>query len=178
MTTALRWIETTGGPHLLIAEELLAYWRGIDGWRNHRDPTDRSDYSRACRITTWLGPIACHDGTALVLSGDVGPIAWTPNPSESGGYLLQWLGVDDESLIEAILQSDETANLLNMPDAEELNFTTGSSGKLRLIDASEAGNNLRDATEVLALRPGNYRIRAAYVNKPNVMIVVRQISSI
>ena len=92
--------------------------------------------------------------------------------------MLQWLGVDDESLIEAILQSDETANLLNMPDAEELNFTTGSSGKLRLIDASEAGNNLRDATEVLALRPGNYRIRAAYVNKPNVMIVVRQISSI
>jgi hypothetical protein len=37
------WIDTTGGPQLILAEELLPHWRGIDGWKDHRDPSDKSD---------------------------------------------------------------------------------------------------------------------------------------
>ncbi|RZN32631.1 hypothetical protein CWO90_12950 [Bradyrhizobium sp. Leo121] len=71
ITITRTWTATTGGPHLLIADEQLRYWRGIEGWRDHRDPADQSDYARACRVTTWLGLIACHHGSAVVLSGPI-----------------------------------------------------------------------------------------------------------
>jgi hypothetical protein len=70
MSRAHRWIETYGGPHLLLAEELRFCWRGIEGWDDHNDPKDLSDYARACRVKTWLGTLPCNGGTALVLSGD------------------------------------------------------------------------------------------------------------
>jgi Immunity protein 21 len=97
--TRHHWISTTGGPHLLLPEELLPYWRGIDGWNDHRDPSDKSDYARACRVNSWLGLIPCHTGQALVLSGDVGMIAWIPNAHQEGGMLVQWIAVDDEANI-------------------------------------------------------------------------------
>jgi Immunity protein 21 len=176
MKTAHRWIATAGGPHLLIAEEVLASWRGIEGWHNHQDPTDHSDYARACRITTWLGRIACGDGMAVVLAGDFGDIAWMPTLIGEAGFLVQWLGVDDERLIEPLVRSDDVQQMLASPDTEKLEFLTGPSGPLRLIDAAELGNDLRGDSQVLALKPGNYRMRAGYVTSPGVTIVVREIS--
>jgi Immunity protein 21 len=178
MKTAHRWITTAGGPHLLIAEEVLADWRGIQGWHNHQDPTDHSDYARACRVTTWLGSLACGNRTAVVLAGDVGDIAWLPTLIGEAGFLVQWLGVDDESLIEPLVRSDSVQKMLASPDTEKLDFQTGPSGALRLMDAAEIGIDLRGDSQVLALKPGNYRMRAGYVTSPGVLIVVREISRI
>ena len=113
-----------------------------------------------------------------MLSGDDGPIAWSPNSVGEGCYFIQWIGVDDEAPIEIALRGEETTQLLNMPNAEELQFRLGMSGQMRLLDSSEFGDNLRNDTEVPTLRPGSYRMRAAYLNSPKLMIVVRQISSI
>lgn len=178
MKTAHRWIATAGGPHLLIAEELLARWQGVEGWHDHKDPKDHSDYARACRITTWLGTIACGDGTAVVLAGDFGDIAWMPTLIGEAGFLVQWLGVDDESLIEPLVRSDDVQNMLASPDSEELEFLTGPSGALRLMDAAKLGIDLRGDSQVLALKPGKYRMRAGYFTAPGIMIVVREISRI
>jgi hypothetical protein len=175
MIRAHRWIGTTGGPHLLIAEELLAYWRGIEGWHDHGDPKDQSDYARACRITTWLGAISCHGGTAVVLSGDVGDIAWMPTQCGEGGFLVQWLAVDDESLIEPTLRSKDMPKIFSSSKAETLEFHSGPSGAMRLFDASELGCNLRDDSQVLALKPGKYRMRAGCFDSPRVLIIVREI---
>jgi hypothetical protein len=173
-----RWIETTGGPHLLIAEELLHYWRGTKGWHDHRDPNDQSDYARACRITTWLGQVQCNAGTALVLSGDVGDMAWMPNPLHEGGFLVQRLGVDDEKLIEPTLNNPALANLLEAPDAEAIEFHTGPSGAMRLFDSAEPGDELRGDSQVLTLKPGSHRMRAGIFRSAGIMIVVREISRI
>ena len=64
----------------------MPHWRGIEGWFDHQNPADQSDYARACRVEDWIGNILCHTGSAFVMSGDVGPIAWlqsTSNPGES-----------------------------------------------------------------------------------------------
>jgi hypothetical protein len=47
----LRWIDTLGGPHLLLAQELLSSWGGDDGCG---DPADLST-----RMIT-LGPVGCR----------------------------------------------------------------------------------------------------------------------
>src|SRR3569833_1793256 len=107
MTRTYTWTTTTGGPHLLIADEQLPYWRGIENWRNTEDPTDQSDYARACRVRTWLGSIACHQSSTVVLSGEDGDIAWCASAQRDKGFLVQWIGVDDERLIEPALQSPQ-----------------------------------------------------------------------
>jgi len=172
------WIATTGGPHLLIADEQLPHWRGIEGWRDHRDPADQSDYARACRVPTWLGSVACHHGSAVVLSGDAGDIAWYSNGQGNGGFLVQWLGVDDERLIEPALHTPQLRDILESSDAERLEFETGSSGAMWLIDASDRGCDLRGNHQSLALRPGRYLEKAAYYRPDRLSIVVREICMI
>ncbi|WP_076859700.1 Imm21 family immunity protein [Bradyrhizobium mercantei] len=172
------WIATTGGPHLLIADEQLSHWQGIDGWRDHRDPADQSDYARACRVTTWLGSVACHKGRAVVLSGDAGDMAWYSNGQGDGGSLVQWLGVDDERLIEPALHTAQLRDLLASSDAERLEFETGASGAMWLTDASERGSDLRGNHQALALRPGSYLAKAAYHCSAGLSIVVREIRRI
>jgi hypothetical protein len=178
MTNARRWIDTTGGPHVLLAEELLSHWRGIEGAFDHRDPHDLSDYARACRVTSWLGTITCGTGIAVVLSGDAGPIAWMPNAAGHSGFLVQWIGVDDEQQIESALQSEELASLLVSPDAETIEFHVGAPGRMRLFDSAESGDDMKGDSLELHLSPGCYRMRAAYYASPELMIVVRDISSI
>jgi hypothetical protein len=169
------WIETTGGPHLLIADEQLRHWRGIEGWRDHRDPSDTSDYARACRVMTWLGLIPCHQGSAIVLSGDDGDIAWYADGQGDGGFLVQWIGADDEGLIEPALHTPKLRDDLASSGAEQLGFETGASGAMWLIDASDRGDDLRSERLAVALRPGRYLARAACYRSSGLEIVVREI---
>ena len=161
---------------MLLPEELLDFWRGIERCRDPNDPSDTSDYARACRVRTWLGVIPCHTGKALVLSGDVGPVAWIADVHNGGGFLVQWIGVDDEASIRAVLSGAEIANVLADPRAEEVEFSTGASGVLRLFDSVEFGSKLRGDCEMLRLVPGSYRVRAGYFESNSLMIVIRQIT--
>lgn len=165
MTQNHRWIETAGGPHLLVAEELLPYWRGTEGWHDHTNPKDQSDYARACKINSWLGTISCHDGTAVVLSGEAGPIAWMPAADNESGRLVQWIGVDDEKQIDIALGSEELKRLLGDPDVENIEFQTGHSGVMRLFDSVYSGLELRGDSQLLALRRGGYRIAPHISNR-------------
>ena len=172
--TRYNWIDTTGGPHLVLAEELLPYWRGIDGWKDHRDPSDQSDYARASRVESWLGLIPCHTGQALVLSGDSGKVAWIPDAQ--GGTLVQPIFADDETRISDALGSPALAPVLEGPTAEHVVFSTSSSGVLRLFNSSERGDKLQDASDVMHLAPGNYRVRAGCFETKSLAIVVRRFS--
>lgn len=176
MTRTLKRVATTGGPHVLIPEERLGRWRGVEGWWDNSDPTDLSDYARACRITDWLGSIPNNDGSVVVLSGEAGDIAWYPCAGSEEGFLVQWIGIDDEKLIEPALRSQEVQNILQGPSAEQLEFGTGPSGAMWLIDASDRGDRLQDGYEILALRPGRYRARAGYYADDRMTMVVRHIS--
>jgi hypothetical protein len=178
MVRTQNWIATTGGPHLLIADEQLSYWRGIEGWRDHGDPADQSDYARACRVTTWLGSIACHQGNAVVLSGEAGDIAWYANDRGDGGFLVQWLGVDDERLIAPALHAPQLRDILQSSDAERLEFETGASGTMWLMDAADQGSDLRGHHQSLAIRPGSYLAKAAHYRSAGLSIVVREICRI
>lgn len=176
MVRMRNWITTTGGPHLLIADEQLPHWRGVEGWRNHRDPADQSDYARACRVTTWLGSISCHQGNALVLCGDAGDIAWYANDRGDGGFLVQRIGIDDERLIEPALLTPELRCVLESPEAERLEFETGASGLMWLMDASD--RDLRDNHQAVALPSGRYLAKAAYYCSAGLSIVVREVRPI
>lgn len=177
MSDPMRWISTLGGAHILLAEELLSSWRGIVGWRDHRDPLDQSDYARACRAAeSWLGVIRCGDGQALILGGEFGQIAWLPILERAGGILVQWVYADHEKeLLDGALGS-LVADALNGSVVEKADLWTGSSGLLRLFDSAECGDDIRGDNQILALEPGRYRVRAAYVETARFAMVVREIA--
>ena len=99
-----------------------------------------------------------------------------PISLHGGGFLVQWIGIDDERAIEPALRGGHIANLLNGPGAEALDFATGPTGVMRLFDSADVGDDLRNDSEVLRLRPGKHRMRAAYFESPGIMMVVREIS--
>ncbi len=178
MVDSIIWTETLGGPHLLVAEELLGYWEGSKGWWDHRDPDDNSDYARACRVDGWLGRIPCGSGDALVLSGDVGPIAWFSGSHRQSGVLAQWIAADGESDVITAVLSGEALRALSHPDTEEIEFETGASGAMRLIDSVDSGSELMLPSQVVCLDPGAYVVRAAYFETSDLALVIRQMARI
>ena len=89
---------------------------------------------------------------------------------------MQWLAADDEANIGDVLRSRELANALESPGAEEVEFSTGASGLLRLFDSAESGDHLQSDSESVSLLPGAYRVRAGYLETSSLMIVVRKIA--
>jgi len=176
MRAGSNWVDTYGGPHLLLAEELLPYWHGAKDWRNHLDPLDDSDYARACRITGWLGVVPCGPSTALVLSGDVGRIAWFAD-AHRGGHLVQCIAANDEKDIETAIRSGEIANLLRS-STEVAEFSTGISGNMWLFDSALPGSDLESNCEVLELEPGRYRVLAEGLESKSFTVIIRHIKAI
>jgi hypothetical protein len=187
-----KWVDTLGGPHLLLPEYLLDVWRGGKCCVDPIDLADPSDYARACQIRTWIGSIPVGSGTALVFSGDVGPIAWMPSTMPNHGYFVQWVGIDDEALISPALQTAELARLFAAPDAETLEFEVLPPGNLILFDSVESGGEIRSCLRRLqtplwlraskpidyiqvALSPGRYMIRTGYFEAPGIMMAVREV---
>jgi hypothetical protein len=174
----MRWIDTLGGPHILLPKELLSSWRGTEGWQDNQDPLDRSDYARACRAgNSWLSMIPCGDGQALILGGDDGLVAWLPLAERAGGILMQWIyATDEEVMVDGAFNSLVT-EALNGPDIEKTELLTGPSGIMRLFDSAEPGDEIRGGYQDLTLEPGRYLVRAAYVEDPRKFAtVIRQIS--
>ena len=171
---ATQWCETLGGPHVLLSEESQFYWRGSEGYRDHADPNDHSDYAKACRVDGWLG-ILDRDGYAvLVFGGDVGPVASYQDSDEDLVYFVQWLGVDHEDEILAALDDPDIQTIFSDVNSEEVSFITGKSGHLTLLDAAEQGREVRGESAKLKLLPGRYTVRAGYLETETLIIVVRK----
>jgi len=93
----LFWVNTTGGPHLVVPEKHAAHWEGVAEPSHGRvvqatfryDPTGpATDYDRACDVAGWLGVVRVGRGRGVVLSGDLTTAAY----HEWGGrhFILRW----------------------------------------------------------------------------------------
>lgn len=176
MANKIRWVGTTGGPHILGPVEGLAQWRGIEGWReNRRD--DESDYARACRIKGWLGKVSKGAGPELVVfSGDVGPIAWFPHVNGESGTLVQVLTCDGgEEAIFALLEDREALNRNASASEEQLEFHTGKSGVLTVFDSTIPGDDAISKGLIMRLRPSHYEIVASSAETQHCAVVLREV---
>jgi hypothetical protein len=172
----LKWIDTTGGPHVLLPEEGLDDWKGVENWTDNSE-SDPSDYARACRNgANWLNPIRSARYDASVFGGDVGPIAWLPK-SDSSGIFVQWLGCDDDATLFNLLAQDELGAIKRLKYEDNFLLETGPSGRMVLLDASGIGLDIgEDDREIVSLLPGQYRMSAYYLETDACTIVVRTLS--
>ena len=175
--SGIAWVLSEGGPYLLVPEENLADWRGVEDWSGTLDdPADQSDYARACRVECRVGSIRCGNGSALVLSQDNGPVAWFGDDGGRGGMLIQDRQASDEATIRALVKSGEARMVLDSNAVEDLELETGPSGGLRLIDAADSGADLQAASIRIRLQPGCYRVRAGDIETDNVSLIIREVT--
>lgn len=172
----LNWIDTLGGPHLLIPAESLSSWNGDEGWFDHLFHEDDSDYARACRIQTWIGVVETGGNQALVLSGDAGAISWIPNSDSVGGLLVQWIGADNDKQILDAIENGAVLSCLSDVNAERLNYTVKGSGLMHLIDSVDDGNSLCWPYLDIEMPAGEYLIEAGYYEDSNLMLVLRRLT--
>jgi hypothetical protein len=167
----LTWIESSGGPLLLLSSEHLADWEGVDSSSNGHivqatfrwnDPSvAATDYDRACDVEDYIAVIPVANGTGLVLNQEPMPTAWWPHDDQIGGLLIRWLQGDPETDVLELL-----AHLPNLGwESGHITFTVGSSS-LYLFDAASPGNEL-DEHLTIALRAGAYRITTALYEPDN-----------
>ena len=109
----LQWVQSNGGPLLLVTEFLQPSWAGVEApdpprliqatfrFQQSGEPTD---YDRACDAGgDYLGIVSVATGQALVL-GDV-PLqtAWVPEDNGPGGWLVRWEFAESEAEVERTL---------------------------------------------------------------------------
>jgi hypothetical protein len=148
----MQWIETGGGPLILVARQHLAEWRGVA-----RRPTDdASDYDRACEVTEDVAAI-CIGDIEVIIFGDE-PFRTTWLPDEAGGLVARWVYADSEDAVAEFL----SAGNFKVLGKTGVSFTT--PGDCLLFDSAEPGDDIRGYKLEVALRPGTYAVRSALVN--------------
>lgn len=162
---SLRWIESGGGPLILLSGEYLLAWSGLEPATTPPEGADPStlpptDYERACFVLDQVGLVPVLDGQGLVLGDEPLSTAWWEvSPTE--GILVRWVyGVDDERVIDFLDHVDE-----RVPDRRwkpnGLTFSVGTL-PLYLFDTAWPGREVNQ-TEYLtcALEPGDYAVDTA-----------------
>lgn len=154
-----QWVQSNGGPLLLLARSLLPEWggslRGTTGmdaefrWRGEGPATD---YDRACDIKDYTGLIPVGSGHALVLGDEPLMTCWWPS-SKDGGLLVRWVCADSEPFLQ------------NPQGLVGIRFTTtphvlhAVEGEHRLFDSALPGTDVSPNNALLVeLEPGSYEV--------------------
>lgn len=146
----LRWIESLGGPLLLVPESVLDQWSGSEGKSaSHLFP---NDYEWACSLTDYLAPIEVGGATALVLGDEPLPTAWVSQPT--GGFFARWSYCPDDAHAAAVLQTVPKGSEL----LEEVQFGVESTA-FRLVDAAETGSSLQQENVTVSPTIGSYSVQ-------------------
>ncbi|MEV7988418.1 Imm21 family immunity protein [Micromonospora sp. NPDC085948] len=149
----LPWIESGGGPLVVVPSSALTDWQGaISG---SGDPNTWDDYDRACRIDGYAGTVAVGDAEALVLGDEPATTTYLPDRR----IFVRWIYAPSE--VDVIRLVPRAVEVARWEDAG----TWTTSGPARLFDAAYAGDELAHEPHLtIDVAAGTYLIRTAYVD--------------
>lgn len=139
----LRWIESSGGPLILLSSRDLAAWSGHNVQQVLGEPNvSATDYERACDIEDSIGTLPVADSEGIILGDEPMPTAWYP-VSPTLGIFARWVyGEDQEQVLQYLENIDE-----RIWQPSNISFAVGSE-PLYLFDAVLPG---ADVAEYLAI---------------------------
>jgi hypothetical protein len=122
------WVNSLGGPLIVLEACLLPHWQGIQN----------GDYERACAIDGWFGTLPVADGFALVLADE--PTMTTVVARPDGVVFARWHAADDIDAVDRLLDALGTSDVSRAQMAtSSLTFADPS---LVLFDFSQTGESL------------------------------------
>ncbi len=150
----LVWVESAGGPLIVLEEHLLSAWTG--SFPLPEAANAATDYDRACRVDDYVGTIDVASGHGFVLADEPMRTAWWPLPEANAGILVRWQWAASEDHV--------IAALTHLPDVgwaeADIAFDV-HHGNLILFDSACAGNEVDDLVRI-KLAPGNYVITTTH----------------
>ncbi|MBL0216262.1 MAG: hypothetical protein IPQ07_20550 [Myxococcales bacterium] len=170
MGKELTYVETEGGPFILLPLELKKAWKGSgddageddDDEDEGEDEADESDYERAEEFLTTVGVLEVGKGEALIL-GEVEVTAFQPTPD--GGVFIQRVFGDDPAQVQAAVDKAVSSGKWKVTK----HTLDVGKGKLALFDSAFAYDEA-DEDEILeiTLAPGSYTIETSRVKEGDV----------
>jgi hypothetical protein len=137
-TESMKWINSAGGPLVLIPRSALIRWRGAaDG---HGVGTD---YDAACAVSSYAGVIHRHGVDILILNDE--PLQTTAVATEDAVFLVRWMYAPNESAVLASLR-DIRGRL--GPPCERASLASVECEYV-LLDAASTGSSAGDRLDVV-----------------------------
>ncbi|MEU3986260.1 immunity 21 family protein [Streptomyces sp. NPDC026672] len=144
---AVEWVESGGGPLVVVPETVLPFWAGADG------EDMATDYDRACEVDGYVGLLPVGDSAALVLGDEPASTAYLPDH----GTFVRWSAANSE----AELLAEVPAALVSAVWEREVRWNV--PGPVVLFDSAWPGEEADRGGHVrVPLAPGPYAVRAAY----------------
>lgn len=145
----MRWIESGGGPLILIGKSFLNEWGGCD---KSSDPNYGSDYDRACNTHEYAELISIPSGEAIIL-GDEPNRTTVMRRSGEEAIIVRWRWApNEEELFKHFEKINE--NLFKEADCLRLRIT---DDEVDIFDSSFSGVAAVDMLTV-ELTPGEYTL--------------------
>jgi frataxin-like iron-binding protein CyaY len=146
----MKWVNSAGGPLLLLDEVLLSNWRGVLGGH-----AEQSDYERACLADDLIVPISVGNGFGIVLNDEPLQTTWLPSEKHGQSFLIRWKYAENEkSIIRHLEQVPESIFC-----QEPVSFAV-TCGRCILFDAALPGLDFRKGEFVeLMLEPCDHEVR-------------------
>jgi hypothetical protein len=173
----LTWINTAGGPHLVIPERYAPAWEGCfvpSGGRvieatfrcNPNGPA--TDYDCACNVSGWLGVIRVGRSQAMVLSGDDTQAAYYH--WGRGHFILSWLYAESETeLLDHFHDVQAT-----LPVEEEAVFRH-PGGKVFLMDSVDLPGRWMGPHAEFQLPRGRYLVETGHSETESTYLIVHRL---
>ena len=163
----LKWIDSAGGPLILISDKSLKLWSGILKRSSYLDSkiedaddfldADEADYGKACLVEGYLGIVDVGSDTALVL-GDQPFLTTIFHSVDNKVVIARWYYGDDEQTVDNYLKTIDLNSIINWEFALTLKVT---SDRQYLFDSACSSSMLdKGYTEILIvnIKEGDYKI--------------------
>ena len=149
----MKWIESGGGPFILVPTDHLPRWRGVDG-----PGDDESDYDRACEVVDDVGVVEVGNADALVFGDEPFRTSWVSNEGE-GGFVVRWVYADSENSVTKYISQGKLESVV-----KDAGVSVQLDGPCVLFDAAEPGDDIRGESIAVGLTPGRYVVKSALVD--------------
>ena len=161
----MHWIESAGGPLVLVPERAVDAWKGADG-----PSPSGTHFEQACAIEDYVGLVPLGRDAAVVLADEPLRTAW--RPAGTGGLLVRCIAAPSEADVDRALATlPEGLPWETMLDLEH------PGGALLLFDAAFAGEELPPDHLRLELPAGRWALElSAYHPSDDVALMLHRLS--
>jgi hypothetical protein len=159
----LEWIDSDGGPLILLSRELLTAWSGVDPQEPGDDEVQahqETDYDRVGAVSGYIGLLAVAAGQGVVFWGEPMATAWVSLATTSGIFVRWSYGEEQTDVIGHLKRMEE-----RIWESSGLTFVVGRQ-PLYLFDAAWPGQEVPEYLTV-TLDEGTYAIDTGIARPDN-----------
>ncbi len=159
----LEWIDSAGGPLILLSRELLTAWSGAFPQEPADDEVQavqETDYDRAGAISGYIGLLPVAHGQGVIFWGEPMSTAWVPLTTTEGIFVRWSYGEEQTDVIGYVKRMEERTW-----ESSGLTFVVGRQ-PLCLFDAAWPGQEVPEYLTI-ALDEGTYAIDTGIARPDN-----------